>query len=97
MQDPAAISSFAWSEIGSLLHNLWFNLGLVIAVATLFLTSLAIIPSLVSTRHLPPSANLTRLSLNLTALAIVGSASMLLFYTVDLARIIEVFWDRYWI
>ena len=97
MPDPSAIGSFEWSEIGKLLHNLWFYLALIFTFAIIMLTALAIIPSLVSTRHLPASANLMRFSLVLSGLGTLGLAAMLLFYTVDVARVIEIFYDRYWI
>ncbi|MEE8159666.1 MAG: hypothetical protein V3T78_09945 [Dehalococcoidia bacterium] len=95
--DPAPIGSFEWSEIGKLLHNLWFLLALASAFAMIMLTAHAIIPSLVSTRHLPPSANMLRFSLTLTGLGILGLALTLLAYTVGVARVIEIFYDRYWI
>ena len=95
--DPTAIGSIEWSEIGRLLHNLWFYLGLIFAFAVTSLIAHAIIPSLVSTGHLPRNANLLRFSLTIAALGILGGALTLLAYTVGVARLIEVFYDRYWI
>lgn len=97
MPDPGAIGPFEWSEIGKLLHNLWFYYALIIAFAFTMLTAMAIIPSMVATRHLPPTASLVRFSLVLTALAILGLALTLMIYTADVARVIEIFYDRYWI
>lgn len=97
MRDPVAVSSYAWSEIGNVLHNLWFNLGLAIVLAVLLLTALAIIPSLVSTRQLSPDISFSRLSIGLGALFILGFAILLFTNTLDLIRIMDVFWDRYWI
>ena len=97
MPDPGAIGSFEWSEIGKLLHNIWYYFALIIAFAFIMLTALAIIPSLVSTRQLPQSANLLRFSLVLTGLGILGLAITLMVYTVDVARVIGIFYDRYWI
>lgn len=95
--DPTAIGSIEWSEFGRLLHNLWFYLALIFTFSIITLTAHAIIPSLVSTRHIPRSANLLRFSLTIAALGILGMALTLLAYTVGVARVIEVFYDRYWI
>ena len=97
MPDPSAVGSFEWSEIGKLLHNLWFYLALIFPFALLMLTSFALIPSLVSTGQLPKSAQLMRFSLFMAGMGLLGLAAVLLFYTVEVARVIEVFYDRYWI
>jgi len=94
--DPSAVGSFEWGEIGKLLHNLWFYWALIIAFAFLMLTAFAVIPSLVSTRHIPPTANLLRFSLIIVGLGILGLALTLLSYTVDVVRVIDIFYDRYW-
>jgi len=96
MPDPGAIGSFEWSEIGQLLHNLWYSFALIIAVAFIMLTALAIIPSLVSTRQLPRDANLLRFSLIITGLGLFGLAATLMVFTVDVARVIGIFYDRFW-
>jgi hypothetical protein len=97
MPDPAAIGPFEWSEIGKLLHNLWFFLALNFTFAITMLTAHALIPSLVSTGHLPRSANLLRSTITLGALAILGLSVTLMFYTQDVAKVVERIYDRYWI
>ena len=62
LPDPIAIGSLEWREIGTLLHNLWFYLCLIVSFAVTMLTAHAIIPSLISTGHLPKSAGLLRFS-----------------------------------
>ena len=61
------------------------------------LTALAIIPSLVSTGHLPRTALLFRFSMVVTALAFLGLALLLMSYTVNVARVFDTFWNRFWI
>ncbi len=97
LPDPTAIGSYEWSEIGQLLNNLWFYLASVVTLALTLLVAHAVIPSLVSTGHLTQSANLLRFSLTIAALGVLGLALTILAYTVNLARIIELFYDRYWI
>ena len=97
MPDPTAIGSFEWSELGKLLHNLWYYLALIVVFAGTMLTAMAIIPSLVSTRHLPASANQFRFSLVLASLAFLGLGLTLMIYTEDVARVIGRFYDRWWI
>lgn len=96
MPDPGAIGSFEWSEIGQLLHYLWYYFAVIIAVAFIMLTALAIIPSLVSTRQLPQDANLLRFPLIVTGLGLFGLAATLMVYTVDAAQVIAIFYDRHW-
>jgi hypothetical protein len=98
MPDPSAISQFTWHEISKLLHNLWYFFALIFVAAMFLVTSLAIIPSLVSSGHLPRTANLFRFSMVLTALALVGLAITIFVYSYELTRVImDSFYDRYWI
>mgnify|MGYP004060122751 FL=1 len=97
MPDPSAIGSFEWSELGKLLHNLWFYLALIVVFAFTMLTALAIIPSLVSTRQLPAAASHFSFTLALTALAFLGLGITLMIYTENVARVLGRIYDRWWI
>jgi len=95
--DPVAIGSAEWSEIGKLLQNLWLYLVLIATFGIVILTAHAVIPSLISTRQVPQSANLLRFSLTVAGLGILVIAIILLIFTIEVARVIEIFYDRYWI
>ncbi len=98
MPDPSGISQFTWGEIGKLLHNLWYFFALIFVTAMFLATSLAIIPSLVASGHLPRTANLFRFSMLITALGLLGLGITIMVYSHDLARVImDSFYDRYWI
>ena len=97
MPDPSAIGSFEWSELGKLLHNLWFYLALIVVFAFTMLTALAIIPSLVSTRQLPAAASHFSFTLSLAALAFLGLGITLMIYTENVARVLGRIYDRWWI
>ena len=97
MPDPSAIGSFEWSELGKLLHNLWFYLALIVVFAACMLTAVAIIPSLVSTRHLPTAASHFSFTLGLAALAFLGLGITLMIYTENVARVLGRIYDRWWI
>lgn len=95
--DPVAIGSAEWSEIGKLLQNLWLYLVLIATFGIVMLTAHAVIPSLISTRQVPQSANLLRFSLTVAGLGILVIAIILLIFTIEVARVIEIFYDRHWI
>ena len=97
LPDPIAIGSLEWRELGSLLHNLWFYLLLIASFAVTMLTAHAIIPSLISTGHLPKSAGLLRFSLTITALVFLAFALIVLSMAVNLAYVLESIYDRFWI
>ena len=97
LPDPIAIGSLEWRELGLLLHNLWFYLLLIVSFAVTMLTAHAIIPSLISTGHLPRSAGLLRFSLTIAALIILAFALTVLSLAVNLAYVLEAIYDRFWI
>ena len=97
LPDPIAIGSLEWRELGTLLHNLWFYLLLIATFAVTMLTAHAVIPSLISTGHLPRSAGLLRFSLTIAAMVILAFALTVLSFAVNLAYVIERFYDRFWI
>jgi len=97
MPDPAPITSLTWAEIGKLLHHLWYYFALIIAFGVLTLTSMAIIPSLVSTNALPKSANLLRFSIFITGLGLLALALFILGSIIEMFQLLDNIYDRYWI
>ena len=97
MPDPAPITSLSWAEIGKLLHHMWYYFALIIAFGALTLTSIAIIPSLISTNALPKSANLLRVSIFITGLGCLALALVVLGSIIEMAELLDRIYDRYWI
>ena len=97
LPDPIATGSAQWSDIGHLLHNLWFYVAFIISFALTMLTAHAIIPSLVSSGHLDRSAGLLRFSLTVAALVFLAYALTVLSFAVNLAYVLESIYDRFWI
>lgn len=95
--DPIATGSAQWSDIGQLLHNLWFYVGFVVAFGVTMLTAHAIIPSLISSGHIHRSAGLLRVSLTVAAMVFFAYALTVLSMAVNLAYVLESIYDRFWI
>ena len=95
--DPASIGSTEWSEIGSLLTNLWVVVLFIVLVATNMLLGHNFIPSLVASRHVPDSLQKVRPAFYLLALVCFGLALFFLARVVDDAGVLRRFWADYWI
>lgn len=95
--DPSAIGSAQWSEIGSLLTNLWVVVLLIVLFATNMLIGHNFLPSLVASHHLPPTVQRTRPVFYALALACFGLALFFLSRVVDIAGVLRAFWPDYWI
>ena len=95
--DPEYITKADWRDVGNLLTFFWLILLFAIGFGFNFLMAHAIIPSLISSRHLPQSVSKTRrvfyggafIALSLVVFAI-GRA-------VVEARFLEGIWSRLWI
>ena len=94
--DPTPIGSFEWSEIGRLLHFLWYYFALIIVFGFSFLIAHALIPSLLSTRQINPTLNLVRFSLYVTALGLSIGSILAFAYMINLTSVVELFHHRYW-
>jgi len=95
--DPEYINSADWRAIGNLLHFFWFVLLFAIVFGFNFLTAHAVIPSLISSGHLPQRLNRARRVFYAGA---VGSFALVLFTLsriVAEAHILKGFWERWWI
>ena len=95
--DPEFITSADWREIGNLLHFYWFILLFAIAFGFNFLMAHAVIPSLVVTKHLPPSVDKSRRLFYTGALISLGLVLFFLLRIVQEAHILRSVWDRWWI
>ena len=58
--DPAHLGPAEWAEIGKLVTNLWFMVGMIVLFATNMLIGHVFVPSLVASRHLPDSCSRVR-------------------------------------
>ena len=93
--DPIALTSDHWNNIHVWLQWLWIYLPLVVTFAFTLLVAHALIPSLISTRHLPASANRLRLPLTGFAVGFLIAAVVVLAFAMNATLDVEQFWDRY--
>ncbi len=102
--DPAHLGAAEWAEVGKLVTNLWFMVGMIVLFSTNMLLGHVFVPSLVATRHLPESCSRTRPVFY--ALAIISFAAFVYFLirTIDVAvlandgnGIIDRIFPKFWI
>ena len=94
-EDPKGLTSANWTDIHVWLVWFWTFAPLVLTFVLTMLTAHAIIPSLIITRHLPPSA--ARLRNPLTGLAFVLFVATLIVLILGIRQTlnIEKFSDRW--
>ena len=95
--DPAAVTASDWSEIGNWLHWLWAYSFCIVILAFGFLTAHAVIPSLVSTGHLPKRLLELRRPIYLGVAIFLGLAMLFLTWTVVNSLLLENVYNRFWI
>ena len=95
--DPGAIGNAQWSEISSLLINLWLVVLSVVLMATNVIIGVNSIPSLMATGHIPESLGKTRPLFWVFSLAFFGAAIFFLVRVIDHADVLRDFWAHYWI
>jgi hypothetical protein len=95
--DPAAVNASSWSDIGNWLLWLWAYFFSIVIIAFTFLTAHAIIPSLVSSGHLPGQFMKLRGPMYLTVLIFAGLAALFMVWTVDHSLLLEDVYNRFWI
>lgn len=95
LDDPKALTSANWNDVHIWLTWLWTYIPLVLTFALTILTAHAIIPSLISTGHLPQSANRLRLPLTGFALLVLVGAVVIMVFAINKTLDVEKFWDRY--
>jgi hypothetical protein len=93
--DPKALTGANWNDIHVWLVWFWTYLPLVITFALSMLTAHAVIPSLVSTGHLPASASRLRMPLTGFAFLVFIAAVVVLVLGINSTLDLEKFWDRY--
>ena len=95
--DPVAVNAELWSDIGNWLHWLWAYFFCIVILAFTFLTAHAIIPSLVSSGHLPERFMQLRRPLYLGVAIFGGLAMLFLTWTVGNSHLLEDLYNRFWI
>lgn len=95
--EPAPITIYEWAEIGKLVNGLFAMVALVVFMSTNLIVGHMLIPSLVSSNHLPEFLQKTRLIFYLlAAVALLGTVFMF-FQTLAAADVISRIYDTYWI
>jgi magnesium-transporting ATPase (P-type) len=95
--DPEAINSLLWSQIGDWLHWFWAYAFCIVILAFTFLIAHAIIPSLVSSGHLPRSFMNIRRPMYIGVFIFMGLAMLFLTWTVNNTYLLEKLYNRFWI
>ena len=95
--DPEAVDAALWADIGHWMHWLWAYLFSVVFLAFSFLTAHAVIPSLVSSGHLPRKFLKLRSPMYLFAVVFFGLAVFFMVWTVQNTMLLEELYDRFWI
>ncbi|MFQ5860461.1 MAG: hypothetical protein ACE5IG_02805 [Dehalococcoidia bacterium] len=95
--DPSFITTFEWTHISSRLAFFWLFLLFIIGFAFSLLLAHSLIPSLITTRHLPVAVERFR---RLFYLSAVGSLALALFFLSEALGIrdaLRVIYPRWWI
>ena len=95
--DPVAINSSAWSDLGTWFHWFWAYFFTIVILAGTFLTAHAIIPSLVSSGHMPKKFLKLRPPLYLGVVVFLGLAMFFLTWTVNNSQLLKDLYNRFWI
>ena len=95
--DPGAIGYAQWSQISSLLVNLWLVVASVVLFAANMLIGFNSIPSLMASGHIPNSVGKTRPLFYTLAVFFFGLAVFFLVRVIDRADVLRDFWPDYWI
>ncbi len=95
LEDPKGLTSANWNDIHVWLTLLWIYIPLILTFALSMLTAHAIIPSLIITGQLPPSASRLRVPLTGFAFLVLIAAIVILAFAMNQTLNIEKFWDRW--
>ena len=97
MPDPEPITAAIWSDIGDWLLAMGIYIIFIVAFAFSMLMALSIIPSLVSTGHLPAKAlKLRPLLIGFGLMAFLAAASVMGLVVVGYMEFDD-FYQRWWI
>jgi ABC-type Na+ efflux pump permease subunit len=94
--DLAPITGPGWDDIGSFINLLWLFLASVLLLGGSFLLAQAVLPSLVSTGHLPSKALKLRPILYVFSLLFLGLAGFFLARAISQVPTILEFYPRFW-
>ena len=94
-EDPKALTSVNWNDIHVWLTLFWIYAPLVLTFALTMLTAHALIPSLIMTKHLPPTAHKMRIPLTGFAMAVLVAAVVMMVLVINETLNVENFYDRY--
>ena len=92
--DPKALTSTDWHNIHLFLQWFWIYFPLIATFAITMLTAHALIPSAVSTGHLPERASRLKLPLTLFALLVLAGAIVILILGINSTLDVRNVWDR---
>ena len=92
--DPKALTSTDWHNISLFLQWFWIYFPLIITFAVTMLTAFALIPSAVSTGHLPASASRLKIPLTVFALGVAVAAIIILILGINQTLDVRNFWSR---
>ena len=92
--DPKGLTGVNWNDIHVWLQWFWIYLPLLVTFALTVLTAHAIIPSLISTGHLPSTAQRWRPPLTAFALVVLVAAVVLMVLVISSVLSVTKFWDR---
>ncbi len=92
--DPKALTSEDWNNIHLFLQWFWIYFPLIATFAITMLTAHALIPSAVTTGHLPEKANRLKLPLTAFAFLLLVAAIVILVLGINQTLDVRNFWDR---
>lgn len=95
--DPVSINTGLWSDITTWQVFLGLYLVFIVATAFTFLTAHAIIPSLVSSGHLPRMFLKLRPPMYLGVAVFIAGAVVMMVVTVNNTLLLEDLYNRFWI
>lgn len=95
--DPGAIGYDQWSQISSLLVNLWFVVGSIVLFSANMIVGNNMIPSLTASGDLPDRVGKTRPLFYAFSILFFGLAVFFLVRVIDRADVLRDFWPDYWI
>ena len=92
--DPKALTTTDWHNIHLFLQWFWIYFPLVVVFALTMLTAHGLIPSAVTTGHLPANAARLRIPLTLFALLVAAGAIVVLILGINQTLDVRNFWSR---
>ena len=96
--DPNFVTRSDWADIGDFLLGLLFVPGLMIAFAFSMLTAHALIPSLVSSGHIPGDFDKLRPVFYIIAFAsMLGMIAYIVFVAINADNSFGEIWPRWWV